>query len=151
VYLTNQWIKLYKITWKLYNIYNKNIIQLQLLQTQLGLFPFDQQTKNFINFAFDIRTWGHDSIKNLYNRWRYNSVQPNSDYNAHTPSSLPEYADLPLLADHSDDVQNGHISTVALLSEKTLIYWCFQTVEKLAIRCFQSHLKSAVLGVKHYK
>jgi len=24
--------------------------------------------------------------------------------------------------------------------KSTLIYWCFQTVEKLEIRCFQSHL-----------
>jgi len=47
----------------------------------------------------------------------------------------------PLLADDSDNVQNGHISTVDEKTYITLIYWCFQTGKKLATRCFQHYLK----------
>ena len=70
----------------------------------------------------DLRTWGRLFIRSAV------------ETQLRCSSSGPEFVHLPSSADQSDYAQHGHISPTALL-------W-----EDLAISCFQSRLKWAVLG-----
>ncbi|XP_051758819.1 interleukin-31 receptor subunit alpha isoform X2 [Ctenopharyngodon idella] len=86
-----------------------------------SLFQFDQQEKNFIQVERRVSLISeHEEVipSKISTTGEGTTLwKPNSD--AHAPFSLPEYVDLPLLADNSDYVQTGQISTVVHLSEKT--------------------------------
>lgn len=88
------------------------------MQTQLSLFPFDLQTKNFkhVELCASLISKHEDVIPSKISTTGECTTlwKPNADYveNTHAPSSLQEYVDLPTIADNSDYVQT-------MYSEKT--------------------------------
>ncbi|XP_067250325.1 interleukin-6 receptor subunit beta [Chanodichthys erythropterus] len=82
-------------------------------------FQFDQQENNFIQVERRVSSISEheDVIPSKISTTGEGTAlwKPNSD--ALAPSSLPEYVDLPLLADISDYVQTGQMSSVAQTSD----------------------------------